>query len=147
MESQEQIDARLLAEIDAQASAQALESNPKPAGELSDLTTTFSLFKSYLDKKLIDLKDDLKEEAQNSTAQAAKKLKETSKLTFRYEGNKQQHKFNRGLADKVAAATKALERKNTAQATTCVLNIFQARSSEETSSSGWLTSRRLAGIW
>ena len=50
------------------------------AGESSDLTTTFSLFKSYLDKQLIGLKDDLKKEAQNSTAQAAKKLKEEAKF-------------------------------------------------------------------
>jgi len=75
-------------------------------GEPTDIVTTFSLFKDYLDKKLVILKEDLKEEAQNTTDSVAKKLKETFELTFKYEGNKQQHKCNRGLADQVSVAKK-----------------------------------------
>ena len=77
-----------------------------------DLATTFSLFKSYLDKKLSTLKEDLKEEAQSSTDSVAKKLKASTELNFKYEGNKQQHKFTSILSDHVAAAKKALQRKS-----------------------------------
>jgi hypothetical protein len=62
----------------------------------------FLCSKTIWTKKLIDLKDYLKEEARSTTDLAANKLKETSELTFIYEGNKQQHKFNRGLADQIA---------------------------------------------
>jgi len=81
----------------------------------TDIAATFSLFKDYLDKKLGSLKEDLKEEAQNSTDLATKKLKENADIIFKYEGNKQQHKFNSGLADLVIAAKKTLQRKKFSQ--------------------------------
>ena len=93
---------------------------PVPAPESADIAATFSLFKDYLDIKLVSLKEDLKEDAQNTTDSVAKKLKETSELTFKFEGNKQQHKFNRGLADQVSVALKALERKKTSKANDCL---------------------------
>ena len=70
----------------------------------SDIASTFSLFKDYLDKKLVSLKEDLKEEARSSSDSVLKKLKESSHISFKYEGNKQQHKFNSSLADHVATA-------------------------------------------
>ena len=131
MASEDQVEAQLLADTDEESpvSLAASQSHPQSTAttastaKLSNLDTTFSLFKNYLDKKLVDLKDDLKTEAENATDRAAKKLTETSELSFRYEGNKQQHKFNRGLADQVAAATTALQRNNTTQVSACLEEI------------------------
>lgn len=93
---------------------------PEPREEPTDIVATFSLFKEYFDQKLVLLKEDFKEEAQSTTESAVKKLKETSELTFKYEGNKQQHKFNRSLADQVSLAIKALQRKKTSQVSDCL---------------------------
>jgi hypothetical protein len=118
MEPESLLEDQLLQDIDDEViPAGESQLQTSPTNELSDTSAAFTLFKDYLDKKLVDLKDDLKEEARCSTDLAARKLKETSELTFRYEGNKQQHKFNRGLADQVALVSKALERKNIAQST------------------------------
>ena len=89
---------------------------PTPVQEdSSDIATTFSLFKNYLDKKLSTLKQDLKDEGQSSTDSVVKKLKESAEISFKYEGNKQQHKFNSSLSDHVATAKKALGRKKYSQ--------------------------------
>ena len=117
MEPESLLEDQFLQDIDDEVPARESQVQTSSTNELSDTAAAFTLFKDYLDKKLVDLKDDLKEEARTSTDLAAKKLKETSELTFRYEGNKQQHKFNRGLADQVALVSKALERRNIAQAT------------------------------
>ena len=117
MEAESLLEDQFLQDIDDEVPARESQVQTSSTNELSDTAAAFTLFKDYLDKKLVDFKDDLKEEARTSTDLAAKKLKETSELTFRYEGNKQQHKFNRGLADQVALVSKALERKNIAQAT------------------------------
>ena len=108
---------QLLPDIDEEVPAGESRVRTLLTNEISNTAAAFSLFKDYLDKKLIDLKDYLKEEARSTTDLAANKLKETSELTFIYEGNKQQHKFNRGLADQIVLVSKALERKNIAQAT------------------------------
>jgi hypothetical protein len=63
-----------------------------------DIADPFSLFKDYLDKQLSSLKEDLRDDAISSTESVAKKLKESSEITFKYEGNKRQHKFNVSLA-------------------------------------------------
>ena len=116
MEPESLLEDQFWQDIDDEVPARESQVQTSSTNELSDTAAAFTLFKDYLDKKLVDLKDDLKEEARTSTDLAAKKLKETSELTFRYEGNKK-HKFNRGLADQVALVSKALERKNIAQAT------------------------------
>ena len=83
--------------------------------EPANLVTTFDLFKTYLDTKLTSLKEDLAEDARTTSASVAKKLKEYSDITFKYEGNKQQHKFNCSLIEQVGLAQKALERKRHSQ--------------------------------
>ena len=93
---------QLLPDIDEEVPAGESRVRTLLTNEISNTAAAFSLFKDYLEKKLIDLKDYLKEEARSTTDLAANKLKETSELTFIYEGNKQQHKFNRGLADQIA---------------------------------------------
>ena len=115
METDEQETNRLLADTDEEHPTRRTDAEA-PSGP-SDLLSAFSLFQNYFDKKLVDLKDDLREESQHSADQAAKKYKESSDLTFKYEGNKQQYKFNRELLEKIEGANKALQRKNIPQAT------------------------------
>jgi hypothetical protein len=89
---------------------------PAPQGrqnEQSNLDATLNLFKTYIDEKLATLKEDIVEGASTSTS-AAKKLKETE-VTFKFEGNKQQYKFNCSLEDQVALAQRALKRKRNSQ--------------------------------
>ncbi|KXJ15140.1 hypothetical protein AC249_AIPGENE11289 [Exaiptasia diaphana] len=76
-----------------------------------DIADSFSLFRDYLDKKLSSLKEDLKDEAISTTESVAKKFKETTEITFKYEGNKQQHRFNASLSEIVDTAKKALAKK------------------------------------
>jgi len=83
----------------------------EPEDQAGDIVSTFALFKNYFDKKLVSLKRDIREEALNTTASVAKKLKEDSDITFKFEGNKKQFKFNSGLANQVSSATSALKRK------------------------------------
>lgn len=100
-------------EIEGPAAVPEIEPERIPReerSEPSDIVSTFALFKDYLDKQLGTLKEDLKEEAQSSTDQAAKKLKESTDISFKYEGNKQQYRFNTELAEHVAVAKKALSR-------------------------------------
>ena len=91
MASNEQVEAQLLAETDEEIPGllATRQSPPKrtvtttSTAEPTDLAATFSLFKNYFDKKLVDLKDDLKTEAESATDRAAKKLHETAELSFR----------------------------------------------------------------
>ena len=54
------------------------------------------------------LKRDIQDESCSNTDSVAKKLKEESKITFRFEGNKKQFQFNSDLAEKVKSASVAL---------------------------------------
>ena len=67
----------------------------------TDLPSTFALFKDYFDKKLTALKRDIQEDSLSNSDSIAKKLKEDSKISFKFEGNKKQFYFNSGLAQKV----------------------------------------------
>ena len=92
-----------------QPSSQSLEASvPFQSSESSDIASAFSLFKDYFDKKLGALKRDIQDELCSNTDSVAKKLKEESKITFRFEGNKKQFQFNSDLAEKVKSASVAL---------------------------------------
>ena len=62
--------------------------------ECADLASTFSLFKDYFDKKLSALRRDIQEDSLSNSDSIAKKLKEQSKVSFKFEGNKKQFYFN-----------------------------------------------------
>ena len=81
---------------------------PIQSSESSDIASAFALFKDYFDKKLGALKRDIQDESCSNTDSVAKKLKEESKITFRFEGNKKQFQFNSDLAEKVKSASVAL---------------------------------------
>lgn len=121
MEIEDTTETRLLADTDEETHTS--EPQLTTSKEPSDFSAVFSLFQSYLDKKLVDLKDDLREETRHTTDYVASKLKETAELSFKYKGNQQQHKFNRGLADKVSEASSALERKNIPQVSACLTEL------------------------
>lgn len=82
--------------------------------EESSTNATFLLFKSYLDKKLSTLKEEITDGTNKTTSSAVKKLKDTE-VTFKFDGNKQQYKFNCSLAEQVTLAQQALKRKRTSQ--------------------------------
>jgi len=54
------------------------------------------------------LKSDIQEDSLSNSNSIAKKLKEESKIPFKFEGNKKQFYFNSGLAEKVHSASTAL---------------------------------------
>ncbi|XP_068714235.1 uncharacterized protein [Montipora foliosa] len=74
----------------------------------TDLASTFALFKDYFDKKLTASKRDIQEDSLSNSDSIAKKLKEDSKISFKFEGNKKQFYFNSGLAKMVQSASTAL---------------------------------------
>lgn len=74
----------------------------------TDLASTFALFKDYFERKLTALKRDIQEDSLSNSDSIAKKLKEDSKISFKFEGNKKQFYFNSGLAEKVESASTAL---------------------------------------
>ena len=78
------------------------------SSESSDIASAFSLFKDYFYKTLGALKRDIQDELCSNTDSEAKKLKEESKVTFRFEGNKKQFQFKSDLAAKVKSALVAL---------------------------------------
>ena len=99
----------LLSSLPKQPLSQNLEASvPFQSSESSDIASAFSLFKDYFDKKLGALKRDIQDESCSNTDSVAKKLKEESKITFRFEGNKKQFQFNSDLAEKVKSASVAL---------------------------------------
>jgi len=66
----------------------------QPSVESADIASTFSLFKDYFDKKLSALlKRDIQEDSLSNTDSIAKKLKEESNISFKFEGNKKQFYF------------------------------------------------------
>ena len=98
-----------LSSLPKQPLSQSLEASvPFQSSESSDIASAFSLFKDYFDKKLGALKRDIQDESCSNTDSVAKKLKEESKITFRFEGNKKQFQFNSDLAEKVKSASVAL---------------------------------------
>ena len=92
----------------------AAETAPVQQREESNAEATFNLFKTYLDKKLSSLKEEIADGTHKTTSAAVKKLKETE-VTFKFEGNKKQYQFNCSLAEQVALAQRALKRKRTSQ--------------------------------
>ena len=78
------------------------------SSESTDIASTFALFKDYFDKKLTALKRDIQEDSLSNSDSIAKKLKEETKISFKFEGNKKQFYFNSGLAEKVHSASTAL---------------------------------------
>ena len=76
-------------------SALPLTSSIEQPPESADLASTFSLFKDYFDKKLNALKRDIQEDSLSNTDYIAKKLKEESKVSFKFEGNKKQFYLTR----------------------------------------------------
>ncbi len=75
--------------------------------ESADLASTFSLFKDYFDKKLSALKRDIQEDSLSNTDSIAIKLKQESKVSFKFKGNKKQFYFISDLAEKVQSASTA----------------------------------------
>ena len=99
----------LLSSLPKQPLSRSLEASvPFQSSESSDIASAFSLFKDYFDKKLGALKRDIQDESSSNTDSVAKKLKEESKITFRFEGDKKQFQFNSDLAEKVKSASVAL---------------------------------------
>ena len=89
--------------------SQSLEASvPIQSSESSNIASPFSLFKDHFDKKLSALKSDIQDELCSNTDSVTKKLKEESRITFRFEGNKKQFQFNSDLAAKVKSASVAL---------------------------------------
>ena len=64
------------------------------SSESTDLASTFALFKDYFDKKLTALKCDIQEDSLSNSDSIAEKLKEESKISFKFKGNKKQFYFN-----------------------------------------------------
>ena len=81
-------ESRLLADTDEEIHAgnSHTQQTPSTSNEPPDIGAAFTLFQSYLDKKLVGLKDDLREEARHTTDFVARKIKETSELSFKYKG-------------------------------------------------------------
>ena len=127
MDTEDLAESRLLADTDEEIHAgnSHTQQTPSTSNEPSDIGAAFTLFQSYLDKKLVASKEDLREETRHTTDFVASKIKETSELSFKYKGN-QQHKFNRGLADKVCEASSALERKNISQVSNCLAELAKS---------------------
>ena len=59
----------------------------------------FTLFKDYFDKKLTVLKHDIQEDSLSNSDSVTKRLKEESKISLKFEGNKKQFYFNSGLTE------------------------------------------------
>ena len=58
------------------------------------------------------MKRDIQEDSLSNSDSIAKKLKEESKISFKFEGNRKQVYFNSGLAEKVHSASTALGKRN-----------------------------------
>ena len=58
--------------------------------ESADIASTFSLLKDYFDKKLSALKCDIQEDSLSNIDSIAKKLKEESNISFKFERNNKQ---------------------------------------------------------
>ena len=81
------------------------------SSESADFASMFALFKDYFDKELTALKRDIQEDSLRNSDSIAKKLKEESKISFKFEGNKKQFYFNSGIAENVHSASTALDKR------------------------------------
>ena len=111
----------------------------------ADIASTFSLFKDYFDKKLSALKRDIQEDSLTNADSIAKKLKEESNISFKFEGNKKQFFFNTGLAEKVNLASKALGKRKFDVVKSC-LEELDSELRNATNLSDWQINLLLAGI-
>ena len=93
MDTEDLAESRLLADTDEETHAgnSYTQQTPSTSNEPSDIGAAFTLFQSYLDKKLVALKNDLWAETRHTTDFVASKIQETSELSFKYKGNQQQH--------------------------------------------------------
>ena len=57
------------------------------------------------------MKHDIQEDSFSNIDSIAKKLKEESKITFKFQGKKKQFLFNSGLAEMVSSASTALRKR------------------------------------
>ena len=83
----------LLPSVSRNSSSSALPSSvsvEQSSVESADTESAFSLFKDYFDKKLSALKRDILEDSLSNTDSVAKKLKEESNISFKFEGSKKQ---------------------------------------------------------
>ena len=71
---------------DTETHAAEPNAEQEPPPESTDIASSFALFKDYFDKKLNVLKRDIQEDSFNNTDSIAKKPKEESKITFKFEG-------------------------------------------------------------
>ena len=78
------------------------------SSESIDLASTFALFMDYFDERLTALKRDIQEDSLSNSDFIAKKLKEDSKISFKFEGNETQFYFSSGLAEKAQSTSTAL---------------------------------------
>ena len=83
MDTEDLAESRLLADTDEEVHAgnSHTQQTPSTSNEPADIGAAFTLFQSYLDKKLVALKDDLREESSHTTDFVASKIKETSELS------------------------------------------------------------------
>ena len=100
--------------------SQQISTPPSTSEQSTDLASTFALFKDYFDKKLTALKRDIQEDSLSNSDSIAKKLKEESKISFKFEGNKKQFYFNSGLAEKVQSASTALGKRKLEVVRSCL---------------------------
>ena len=100
--------------------SQQISTPPSTSEQSTDLASTFALFKDYFDKKLTALKRDIQEGSLSNSDSIAKKLKEESKISFKFEGNKKQFYFNSGLAEKVQSTSTALGKRKLEVVRSCL---------------------------
>ena len=93
--------------VPATKSADSAEHN-RP--EVPDITDTFNLFKTYLDSKLGNLKDQLS--TGNDFDSLAKQLKKEVSVNFKHEGNKIQFNFNSEILNDLSKLQKRLSIKD-----------------------------------
>ncbi|XP_052719675.1 uncharacterized protein LOC128191583 isoform X1 [Crassostrea angulata] len=80
----------------------------------SDIADTFNLFKSYLDSKLENLKDQLS--TGNDFDSLAKQIKKEVSVNFNHEGNKIQFNFNSEILSDLSKLQKRLSVKDSSSA-------------------------------
>ena len=97
--------------VHATKSADSAEHN-RP--EVPDITDTFNLFKTYLDSKLENLKDQLS--TGNDFDSLAKQLKTEVSVNFKHEGNKIQFNFNSEILNDLSKLQKRLSIKDSSSA-------------------------------
>ena len=87
----------------------------EPARPSPDLADTFNLFRSYLDSKLENLKEELS--SGKEFDDFAKQLKKEVSVQFKHEGNKIQFEFNSEILNDLSKLQKRLAPKDPASST------------------------------